>query len=83
MGQTRLPSLSVVYARKTPICVTHFTRLLPRNAHEAVHFPTHLILELWRYADFPVPIRSGDHLDYFWIADHSPGISLPAPRQTL
>ena len=27
------------------------------NAHGTVHFPgAHLILELWRYADFPVVI---------------------------
>jgi hypothetical protein len=26
------------------------------NAHGIMHFPTHLILELWRYADFPVLI---------------------------
>jgi len=24
------------------------------NAHGAMHFPTHLTLELWRYADIPV-----------------------------
>jgi hypothetical protein len=42
---------------------------VPKDAHGAVHFPTHLILELWRHADFPVPIRSGDHLDHFRIAD--------------
>jgi len=30
--------------------------LVPTNAHGAMHFPTHLILELWRYADFPVLI---------------------------
>ena len=31
--------------------------LVPGNAHGGVHFPTHLILELWRYADFAGPIR--------------------------
>jgi hypothetical protein len=25
--------------------------LVPLNAHGAMHFPVHLILELWRYAD--------------------------------
>jgi len=30
-----------------------------RNAHGAVHFPTELILELWRYADFPLLISCG------------------------
>ena len=34
------------------------------NAHEAVHFPIHLILELWPYADFPLLIgqAASDHL---------------------
>lgn len=29
------------------------------NAHGAMHFPVNLILELWRYADLWLPIRSG------------------------
>jgi hypothetical protein len=33
-----------------------------------MHFPTHLILELWRYADLWVPIHV-PHLDYFRLAD--------------
>jgi hypothetical protein len=34
-----------------------FTRSVLGNAHGAVHFSTHLILEFWRYADFPLLIR--------------------------
>jgi hypothetical protein len=33
------------------------------HPNSTVHFPTHVILELWRYADSSVPIRSGGHLD--------------------
>jgi len=28
-----------------------FSGFIPTNAHGPMHFPTHLILELWRYAD--------------------------------
>ena len=31
--------------------------LVPTNAHGAMHFPAHLILELWRYADSPISVR--------------------------
>jgi len=34
-----------------------------------MHFPAALMAQLWRNADFRAPICSGDHLDYFWIAD--------------
>ena len=51
--------------------------LVPINAHGATHCRTHLILELWCYADFTGLIPAWKP-DSFRLADDPPGIVLLA-----
>jgi hypothetical protein len=41
---------------------------------------THLILELWRYADFPLLIAVSLHQINFGVADHPPSTSFALLR---